>query len=48
VLLADDLVERARAHPYGQGAARGVLLLAFLCGCGEQVGFHVLKPMPAL
>ena len=40
VLLADDLVEDARAHPDGQGAAGRVLLLAFF-GCGgEQVGLH--------
>ncbi|GAA3501911.1 hypothetical protein GCM10019016_090190 [Streptomyces prasinosporus] len=40
VLLAHHLVEGARAHPDRQGAAGRVLLLAFFCCGGEQVGLH--------
>jgi hypothetical protein len=44
MLLAHDLVEGARAHPHGQGASSRILLLAFFCGGGEQVGLHVKNP----
>ena len=40
MLLAHDLVQGARAHPYGQRAGGRVLRLAFLGGCGEQIGLH--------
>lgn len=46
MLLADDLVEGAGAHPDSQWAAGRVLLLAVFGGCGKEVGLHVLKPMP--
>ena len=45
MLLADDLVEGARAHPDSEGAAGRVLLLAVFGGCGKEVGLHVWKPM---
>ncbi len=44
MLLAHDLVEGARAHPHRQGAAGRLLLLAFFCCGGEQVGLHVRNP----
>ena len=45
MLLAHDLVEGARTHPYGQGAGGRVLLLALFGGCGEQIGLHTENPM---
>src|SRR4051812_34541757 len=41
--LADDFVQGARAHPDRQWAARRILLLAVLCGGGEQIGLHAVQ-----
>ena len=40
MLLADDLVQRARTHPDSEGAAGRVLLLAVFGCCGKEVGLH--------